>query len=97
MTTKKNMQHPNFIIGLLSYGLLLVGIVINANGQEVGKILVLGAFLVGAIHWIASIVDVLKDPVLKRIEHRRFFWFSLIIMIPPMAGMMYYMLGRKQV
>ncbi len=59
--------------------------------------LILVAFLLGGIHWIGSIVDVWTDPTLKNEDKSRYFWFALVIMIPPMAGVLYYMMRQKKV
>ena len=91
LVLKTNMGHPNFFLGLMSYLLLLTGVVVLANESEVGKVFILASVLLGAIHWIGSLINVWNDRRLKNEEASRYFWFSLVIMIPPIAGMLYYM------
>jgi len=95
MTLKRNMKHPNFILGLISYLSLLVGIILLASNLALGRQLIILSFFIGGIHWIASIIDVCTDPNLND-QHSRYFWLAIVIMIPPMAGMIYYMIdGRR--
>ncbi len=97
MSLKKNVVHPNFIIGLVSYFLLLTGIIMNANRVEAGYTLIIVSVLLGGFHWIRSIIDVWNDRDLKSEEAKQYFWLGLVIMIPPLAGMMYYMINQKKV
>jgi len=97
MSLKRNIVHPNFILGLVSYVLLLIGVVLNANHFDAGKTLIIASVLLGGIHWIRSIIDVWTDPDFKNNESKKYFWFALVLMIPPLAGMMYYMIHQKKV
>lgn len=95
MKRKRNMKHPNFILGLVSYLLLLAGVALLSVDAAIGRPLVLASFIAGGIHWAGSIVDVSTDPNLKH-EESRGFWLALVIMVPPLAGMIYYMVdGRR--
>ncbi|RYF81106.1 MAG: hypothetical protein EON98_12775 [Chitinophagaceae bacterium] len=95
MVIERNMTHPNFFIGLISYLLLLTGVVVIANERETGKIVILTSILLGAIHWVGSMISVWEDGKLKTDETKRYFWLSLVIMIPPIAGMLYYMTEKR--
>jgi hypothetical protein len=97
MTIKRNIIHPNFIIGMISYVLLLIGIVLNANSIEAGQTLMIVSVLLGGVHWFRSVFDVQSDPAFKSSDAKQYFWFALIIMIPPLAGMMYYMIHDKRI
>src|SRR5688572_17716050 len=95
MTLKRNMTHPNFFTGLVSYLLFLTGVVLQIYNSPLGLQLILVSIILGGIHWIVSLIDVCTDSELKRDEQSRYLWLSLVIMIPPIAGMMYYMMNRK--
>ena len=95
MTLKRNMKHPNFILGLIGYLLLLVGITLLSSNLVLGRQLIMIAFMSTGIHWLVSIIDVSTDPNLKD-EASRFFWLGIIIMVPPIAGMIYYMVDGKK-
>jgi hypothetical protein len=95
MTLKKDMKHPNFVVGLLSYLLFLTGVVLQLFNSVLGLQIILVSIVMGGIHWIGSLIDVCTDPELKRDEQSRYLWLSIVIMIPPIAGMMYYMMNRK--
>jgi hypothetical protein len=92
---KKNIQHPAFIIGLISFILLIVGAGIRANSYSAGDWIFLSAVGLGAIHWIWAIIDVIKGYDLN--PDSKTFWLILVILIPPMGGMLYYMMKRKNV
>ena len=96
MTLKTNMKHPNFILGLISYILFLIGIIMVSTGYEVGKAVVFAAVIMGALQWVGSLVDVSRDPALND-QHSRYFWFAIVLMIPPLAGMLYYMVDAKRI
>ena len=91
------MKHPNFIVGLLSYLLFLIGIILQAYNSVAGMQLIMVAIILGGLHWVGSIIDVCTDSELKSDEKSRFLWFAVVIMIPPVAGMLYYMMPRKVV
>jgi hypothetical protein len=97
MILKRNTAHPNFIVGLLSYLLFLTGIILQAYNSVPGLQLIMVAIILGGLHWVGSIIDVCTDSELKSDEKSRFLWFAVVIMIPPVAGMLYYMMPGKKV
>ena len=97
MVLKRNIKHPNFIIGLISYLLLMTGVVLNAYGSDVGNWVILLSLLLGGLHWAGTIIDVSTDGRLKNDQLTRTFWIGVIIMVPPLAGMIYYMADRKRI
>src|SRR4051812_10589888 len=96
VTLKKNMSHPNFIIGLVSIVGFLWGVILRANSMAAGDIVLAASALLGGIHWIWSITDVVRNPELRGREDR-VFWLTLVIVVPPIMGMVYYMMRRKRV
>jgi hypothetical protein len=82
------MAHPNFILGLSAYFLVLLGVVLHADSFDMGPILILAAIGAAAVHWIWSIIDVVKDRSIGR--QNRLFWITLVVMIPTLAGLIYY-------
>jgi hypothetical protein len=92
---KKNMSHPAFIIGALSFLCLLIGVFINAQNQAAGKDILIAAAVLGFVHWVWSIVDVFTNPNLD--GRSRVFWRTLVIIVAPIGGMVYYMMKHKVV
>jgi len=92
---KKNITHPAFIIGALSFILFIPGIALRANNFVFGDKIVLSAIALGAIHWIWSMVDVITGYDLN--EESKIFWLIMVMLIPPLGGMIYYMMKRKNV
>ena len=89
------MTHPNFVVGLLSYLLFLTGVVLLIYNSDVGMQFILLSIIMGGVHWVGSIIDVCTDSELKHDERSRFLWLAVVIMIPPISGMLYYMMSRK--
>lgn len=89
----KNFRHPNLIIGLISFLVLLVGIGLKANGYHSGYSVIIGGVALGAIHWIWSIIDVLKHNDIN--SRSGILWTIIVIIIPPIGGMLYYMAAKN--
>ena len=89
------MTHPNFIIGLLSYLMFLIGVTILIYDSDLGMQVILLSIAMGGVHWVGSIINVCTDSELKHDERSWFLWLAIVIMVPPVAGMMYYMMDRK--
>lgn len=95
MVWERNRLNPNFILGLISYIIFHLGIVLNAYDMVVGKNFMFASFLFGFIHWLVSLIHVWTDNKLKKKETKRYFWLSVVIMIPPVAGMLYYLIEKS--
>ena len=91
----KNARHPNFILGLISFILLFLGIGFQANGYSGGWYIVGAGILLGAIHWIWAITDVFKDFKASSKNEKRIIWIILVIIIPPVGGMLYYLFDER--
>ena len=90
----KTRTHPNFILGLFSLLMLFIGIGLQANGYAAGDTVIIGSLALGGIHWIWSIIDVLKDyRTGNDREERNIVW--VIVAVIPVGGILYYGLGRK--
>ncbi|HEX2608114.1 MAG TPA: PLDc N-terminal domain-containing protein [Flavisolibacter sp.] len=90
----KNTRHPNFILGLISFVIFLIGIVLRANAYEGGDYVIGAGIVLGAIHWIWAITDVLKDYRVRSASENRIIWVILVIIIPPIGGMLYYAMSK---
>ena len=88
-----NLKHPNFILAIVSIILLLIGIVLQANAYGVGMYIIGFSILLGAIHWIWSIIDVIKRTDLKPFQKR--FWLIAVIAAPAIGGMLFYAMHQR--
>ena len=95
MIRERNTTHPNFLLGIAGYILLLVGVVVLATLGTGGKVLIGTAFGAIGVHWIRSLVDVWTDTELKG-DESRYFWLAIVIMVPPLAGMLYYLVEDRK-
>ncbi len=74
----------------------MVGAVMSSFDSQLSTTMMIGAFLLGAVHWIGSVIDVCNNESLKKDSQTWYFWFAIIIMVPPISGMMYYMADKKK-
>jgi len=84
----KNLRHPNFILALISGIVLLIGIIMRANGYKAGDYVVAGGAVLAGIHWIWAIVDVIGRNDLKPYQKR--FWLIAVIAVPVFGAMVFY-------
>lgn len=90
------MFHPSFIIGATSFLLLILGVVFKGGYNfDSGDYLILAGLVLGAVHWVWSSVDVFTNKELE--PQSRMFWMILVLLIPPVGGMVYYMMKSKNV
>jgi hypothetical protein len=97
MTQRKNIVHPNFFLGLLSYASFFIAAMLISYNIAGGKTMAIITLLLSVIHWVWGLIDAWTDRNLKTREVGNFFWFELILLIPPLAGLMYYMINNKRV
>lgn len=95
ITLNKTAIHPNFILGAISFLLLLLGVVLRSDDFMIGDYLKLSGIALGAVHWIWSMIDVFTNHELN--SKSRPFWTILVVLIPPLGGMFYYMNGRTNI
>jgi Phospholipase_D-nuclease N-terminal len=93
MPLRSNTHHPSFIIGAISFVLFLGGAVLRADGIVWAFYIVLMAVLFGAVHWVWSLYDVFHNR--HFIGESRIFWFIVVLLIPPLGGMLYYLMKKK--
>lgn len=91
----RRSPHPNLVLGAVSFVLLFVGIVLRANDIMAGSYLILGAFIIGGIHWIWGMTDVFRNREL--LPNSRIFWMVVVLLVPPVGGMLYYLMRSKNV
>lgn len=90
----RNKRHPNFILAIVAYLFLFIGIGLRANGYQAGDYVIGFSGLLGAIHWIWSIVDVLRNYRINSASENRIIWVILVIIIPPVGGLLYYTMSK---
>jgi len=88
-----NLKHPNFILAVVSIILFLIGIIMRANSSEFGTYVIIFSLILGGIHWVWSIVDVIKRTDLKPFQKR--FWLIAVIAAPGIGGMLFYTLHQR--
>ncbi len=89
----KNLKHPSFIVGIISILLLFVGIGLKSYGDRSGDIVIIASIVLGAIHWIWSVVDVFKRTDMK--PNQRIFWIIGVICAPVMGGLLFYIMHQR--
>jgi 4-hydroxybenzoate polyprenyltransferase len=91
----KNLKHPSFILAVISIIGLFVGIGLRANRMNrEGDIVIIISIILGAIHWIWSIIDVSTRTDLKPFQKR--FWLILVVACPALGGMLFYAMHQTR-
>lgn len=90
----KNMRHPNFILGLVSMILVLIGVGFKANGYRSGDYILIGSVVLGAIHWVWGIIDVIGRTDLKPFQKR--FWLIIVVAAPALGALIFYVLHQRK-
>ena len=89
----KSTSHPNFILGIITILLVLVGIGFKANGYRYGDYVLIGSTILGGIHWIWGIFDVVGNTDMKPFQKR--FWLILVVAVPALGALLFYILHQK--
>ena len=90
----QTQQHPNFILGIISFIVLFLGIGLRANSYQTGDYVIAASVFLGAIHWIWCIADVAKTDSLR--PSQRKFWLIIIIVVPGFGSMIYYIMHFRR-
>ncbi|MDB5196193.1 MAG: hypothetical protein JWP88_563 [Flaviaesturariibacter sp.] len=89
----KQTTHPNFILGIVSLILLIIGaIMLQRPDNSIGRYILFASIGLGAIHWLWSIIDVFKHQNLA--SQSRVLWGILVIAVPPVGGILYYAMSK---
>ena len=94
---KDTLKHPNLILGLFTFLTLILSVGFRANRlNSVGDVLFITTLALGFIHWVWSIIDVLKDyRTNKATEDRNIIWVIFVIIVPPLGGILYYAFNKS--
>ena len=96
MAKMKNAKHPNFILAIISITVLLIGIGLKANGYQSGDYILIGGVILGAIHYIWSIIDVIgRDRDDLRSFQKRF-WLIAVIAVPALGSILFYIMHQQR-
>lgn len=90
----KNLLHPSFLLGIFSMLLLFVGIITEANGFRAGDYILITSVALGGIHWIWSIINVIRRDDLKPFQKR--FWLIAVVAAPAIGGLIFYIMHQER-
>jgi len=90
----KNMRHPNFIFGIFTIILVLIGIGLKANSYRSGDYVLIGSAILGGVHYIWAIIDLLGRHDLKPFQKR--FWLIAIVASPALGSLIFYIMHQKR-
>ena len=90
----KNTRHPNFIFGIISIILVLIGIGLKANGYREGDYVLIGSTFLGGRHWIWAIIDVATRTDMKNFQKR--FWLIAVIAVPALGALVFYVMHQTK-
>lgn len=89
----KNLRHPNFILAISSGIVLIIGIGLRANAYPFGDYVIIASAVMGVVHYIWSITDVISRHDLKPFQKR--FWLIAVVACPLIGGMLFYVLHQR--
>ncbi|HEX2532717.1 MAG TPA: PLDc N-terminal domain-containing protein [Chitinophagaceae bacterium] len=89
----KNLKHPNFILGIFSILLVIIGVGVKAYGYHAGDWMVIAAVVLGGIHWIWGVIDVIARHDMKPFQKR--FWLIAVIAAPAIGGLLFYIMHQR--
>lgn len=92
--TYEKYQAPQFYYWTHQFYPFFTGIVMRANGLDGGNHVLGANILLGGIHWIWSIIDVFTDFRVNSASENRIIWIILVIILPPIGGMLYYTMSK---
>jgi hypothetical protein len=90
----KSTRHPNFILGIISFLVLFIGIGLRANSYQYGDYVIAASAVLGAVHWIWSIIDVSTTTTVT--PSQRTFWLIIVIIVPGFGSMIYYFMHYRR-
>ena len=88
-----NLKHPNFLLAAVSVIVFIVGIIMRANSSEAGTYVIIFSLILGAIHWVWSIIDVIGASDMRPFQKR--FWLIIVIAAPGIGGMLFYAMHQR--
>lgn len=94
---KNTLKQPNLILGLVSFFTLILSVGFRANRlNAVGDALFISTLVIGFVHWVWAVIDVLKHyRTQKANEDRNIIWVILVTIVPPVGGIMYYAFNKN--
>ena len=94
---KDTRKHPNLILGLVTFLTLILSVGFRENiNRSVGDIFFIATLVMGFVHWIWAIIDVLKHYRTNNTEeNRNIFWVIFVIIVPPLGGIVYYAFNKN--
>lgn len=90
----KNTKHPNFILGIIAIIIIFIGIGLKANGYRAGDYVLVGATVLGAIHYIWSIIDLNSRTDMKPFQKR--FWLIALVAVPALGSLVFYIMHQTR-
>jgi len=91
----KYSRHPNFILGIITIILGLIGVGFNSNGyHDTGYNVLVGTVIIGGIHYIWSIIDIVGKNDMKPFQKR--FWLISVVSVPILGSMLFYVLHQEK-
>lgn len=90
----KNMRHPAFYLGIFTVIIVMLGVGLKSNGYQSSYYFWIAATLIGGIHWIWTIIEVIGRNDLKNFQKR--FWLILVVAVPVVGGMLFHILHQQK-
>jgi hypothetical protein len=90
----KYTRHPNFILGIVAVLVTLIGIGLKSNGYGVGDYILIASVVLGGIHWIWAIVDLIARHDMRPFQKR--FWLIAVVAVPALGSLLFYVMHQER-
>jgi hypothetical protein len=90
----KNLRHPNLILGIFVIIIVLAGIGFKSNRYSFGDFVLIAGAILGGIHWIWAIIDVISRHDMKPYQKR--FWLIAIVAVPALGSLLFYTMHQEK-
>lgn len=90
----KSLKHPNFILAIVAILVFFIGVGLKANGYQSSDYAIGGGIVLGAIHYVWSIIDVATTHTLQAVQKK--FWLIIVIVAPGFGSILYYIMHSRR-
>lgn len=92
----RNLKKPSFIFGLISHIVFLIALILMANNYPYATWVMYGAFAMGAIYWIWTVIEVSSAGNDELKKYQKSFWLILVIAIPMFGALLYHFAHQQR-
>ncbi|HUQ65922.1 MAG TPA: PLDc N-terminal domain-containing protein [Flavitalea sp.] len=90
----KNVRKLSIIFGIITTAVFFIGFFLFASENRNGIYLLYAGFILGAIYWIWSIIQVTSTDDLKK--YQKTFWLIIVVAVPFFGAFLYNIIHQSR-